>query len=408
MRMSIIGEGAERRVRMAHLATVGSFAVNGVAALHSRLLREQTLIDFAALWPERFQNKTNGVTPRRFIKLANPRLSDLITEAIGAGWLTRLEQLRDLEPYSDDAGFRQRWRNIKAQNRQELAAFLAKQASVSVNPDAMTDVIVKRLHEYKRQLLKVMHIIALYQRLQDNPNSDIVPRTFVFGAKAAPGYAMAKLIIKLINSVGEVLNRDPEVGGRLTVAFPANFNVSIGQLIYPAADLSEQISLAGKEASGTGNMKFALNGALTIGTLDGANVEIRDLVGAENFFLFGLDADAVAALKAGGYRPRDYYDANPTLRRVIDSIADGAFSGGDRGIFRPIVDSLLDRDEYLLLADFQAYLDCQDRVEQVYRDQEQWTRMSILNTARCGFFSSDRTICEYAETIWHLKPVTVS
>jgi starch phosphorylase len=270
------------------------------------------------------------------------------------------------------------------------------------------DVIAKRLHEYKRQLLKVMHIIALYQRLQDDPGREIVPRTFLFGAKAAPGYAMAKLIIKLINSVGQVVNGDPLVAGRLTVAFPANFNVSIGQLVYPGADLSEQISLAGKEASGTGNMKFALNGALTIGTLDGANVEIRELVGAENFFLFGLHADEVAALKAGGYNPRAYYDANPVLRRVVDSIADGTFAAGDRGLFQPIVDSLLDRDEYLLLADFQSYLECQDQVEQVYRDQEQWTRMSIFNTARCGFFSSDRTIGEYAEAIWQLKPVRVS
>jgi starch phosphorylase len=408
LRMSLISDGAERRVRMAHLATVGSFAVNGVAALHSRLLREQTLADFAALWPERFQNKTNGVTPRRFIKLANPRLSDLITEAVGDGWLKRLEQLRGLEAYIDDAEFRERWRRIKAQNRQDLAGFLKEWAGVSVRPDTMMDVIVKRLHEYKRQLLKVMHIIALYQRLQDNPNCELVPRTFLFGAKAAPGYAMAKLIIKLINSVGQVINSDPLVGGRLTVAFPANFNVSIGQLVYPGADLSEQISLAGKEASGTGNMKFALNGALTIGTLDGANVEIRELVGAENFFLFGLHADEVAALKAGGYNPRAYYDANPNLRRVVDSIADGTFSAGDRGLFQPIVDSLLNRDEYLLLADFQAYLECQDQVEQVYRDQEQWTRMSILNTARCGFFSSDRTICEYAEAIWQLKPVKVS
>jgi starch phosphorylase len=407
IRMSLIGEGAERRVRMAHLATVGSFAVNGVAALHSRLLREQTLADFAALWPERFQNKTNGVTPRRFIKLANPRLSDLITEAVGDGWLNWLERLRDLEAYVDDAGFRERWRSIKAQNRQDLAVFLERSTGASVRPDAMMDVIVKRLHEYKRQLLKVMHVIALYQRLHDDPGCELIPRTFLFGAKAAPGYAMAKLIIKLINSVGQVVNNDPVVGGRLTVAFPANFNVSIGQLVYPGADLSEQISLAGKEASGTGNMKFALNGALTIGTLDGANVEIRDLVGAENFFLFGLHADEVAALKAGGYNPRAYYDANPTLRRVVDSIADGTFSAGDWGLFQPIVASLLNRDEYLVLADFQAYLECQDRVEQVYRDQEQWTRMAILNTARCGFFSSDRTIEEYAEAIWQLKPLRV-
>lgn len=408
IRMSLVSEGAERRVRMAYLATVGSFAVNGVAALHSRLLREQTLADFAALWPERFQNKTNGVTPRRFIKLANPRLSDLITEAIGDGWINQLEQLRGLEAYVDDVGFRERWQSSKTQNRESLAGFLGRSSGISVRPDAMMDVIVKRLHEYKRQLLKVMHIIALYQRLQVDPTREIVPRTFLFGAKAAPGYAMAKLIIKLINNVGQVVNNDPLVAGRLKVAFPANFNVTIGQIVYPAADLSEQISLAGKEASGTGNMKFSLNGALTIGTLDGANVEIRELVGAENFFLFGLNAEEVAALKADGYNPRYYYETNPILRQVVDSLADGTFSSGDRALFQPIVDSLLNRDEYLHLADFQAYLECQDRVDDFYRDYDQWARMSILNTARCGFFSSDRTIREYAEAIWQIKPVTVN
>ena len=271
----------------------------------------------------------------------------------------------------------------------------------------MMDVMVKRLHEYKRQLLKIMHIVALYQRLQDNPNLDIVPRTFVFGAKSASSYATAKLIIKLINSVGEVVNHDPIVRGRLKVVFPPNFNVTMGQIIYPGAELSEQISLAGKEASGTGNMKFALNGALTIGTLDGANVEIRDLVGAENFFLFGLNADEVFAVKGAGYHPRNWYDANPVLKRAIDSIASGAFSDGDTALFRPLMESLLNHDEYLVLADFQAYLDCQDHVEQVYRDAETWTRMSILNAARTGFFSSDRTIREYADDIWRLQPVAV-
>jgi glycogen phosphorylase len=406
-RTSLIEEGAERQVRMANLATVGSFSVNGVAELQSRLLREHTLRDFAELWPNKFNNKTNGVTQRRFMRLGNPPLSALITARIGEGWLTDLEQLRRLEPLVDDPQFRAAWRNVKQQNKQRLADIIAQEKGFTVNPETLFDVMVKRMHEYKRQLLKALHIITLYQRIKANPTVDIVPRTVIFGAKAAPGYFMAKLIIKLINNLAEVVNNDADVNGRLKVVFLANFNVTLAQRIYPAADLSEQISLAGKEASGTGNMKFALNGALTIGTLDGANIEIRERVGAENFFLFGLTADEVFALRARGYNPLDYYRANAELRRAIDAIADGAFSNGDRRLFRPIVESLLGRDEFMLLADYADYVDAQTRAAQAYLHQEQWTRMSILNVARCGFFSSDRSMAQYCADIWRIEPVMV-
>ena len=406
-RMSLIEEYNGRQVRMAHLACVGSHAVNGVADLHSRLLRERTLADFAAMYPERFQNKTNGVSTRRFMKMANPQFCDLITAKIGDGWINDMARLRQLEAYVDDPEFHRSWRAVKQHNKENLAAFVQQSTGVTIDPSAMMDVMVKRLHEYKRQMLKIMHIVVLYQRLQDEPTLDIVPRTFLFGAKSASGYATAKLIIKLINSVATVVNGDPAVAGRLKVVFPANFNVTMGQIIYPGAELSEQISLAGKEASGTGNMKFALNGALTIGTLDGANVEIRELVGPENFFLFGLTTEEVFALRERGYRPRDWYNGNPTLKRAVDAIAAGVFSRSDPGLFRPLMDALLYHDEYMVFADFQAYLDCQARVEQVYRDSETWTRMSILNTARTGYFSSDRTIREYADDIWNLQPVRV-
>ncbi len=406
-RMSLIDEHGGRQIRMANLASVGSFAINGVAELQSQLLRDYTLGDFGEMYPERFQNKTNGVSPRRFLLLSNPKLCDLITEAVGDGWLNDMDKLRGLEPYVDDAEFRRSWRAIKQHNKENLTAFIQQSTGVSVDPSAMMDVMVKRLHEYKRQLLKLLHIVTLYQRLQDNPNLDIVPRTFFFGAKSASGYATAKLIIKLINSVAEVVNNDPLVRDRLKVVFPANFNVTMGQIIYPGAELSEQISLAGKEASGTGNMKFALNGALTIGTLDGANIEIRDLVGHENFFLFGLDAQEVMAMKSRGYHPYDWYANNRALKRAVDAIAAGVFSRGDSTLFRPLLDALLHHDEYLVFADYQAYIDCQDRVAQVYRDPDTWTRMAILNTARTGFFSSDRTIREYANDVWGVKPVKV-
>jgi glycogen phosphorylase len=406
-RLSLIEEGPVKHVRMANLAATGSHTVNGVAELQSRLLREHTLRDFAVLWPDKFQNKTNGVTPRRFMRLANPRLSELIQSRIGDGWLRDLEQLRKLEPLADDPDFRRAWLEVKRANKADLAVLVAAHGGLTLDPDSLFDVMVKRLHEYKRQLLKALHIITLHLRIKANPGVSVQPRTFVFGAKAAPGYFMAKLIIKLINNVAEVVNHDPDVNGRLRVVFVPNFNVSFGERIYPAADLSEQISLAGKEASGTGNMKFALNGALTVGTLDGANIEIRQHVGEENFFLFGLDADAVMALKSHGYRSRDHYEGNYELRRVLDSIADGTFSGGDTGLFRPLVDSLLHHDEYLLLADYGAYIDCQDQVSVTYADRETWARRSILNTARCGFFSSDRTIREYCEQIWNVQPLPV-
>ena len=406
-RMSLIGEGPHQQVRMANLAAVGSHSINGVAELQSRLLRERTLLDFAEMWPDRFQNKTNGVTPRRFMRLANPRLSELITSRIGDGWLKDLDQLTELEPFAEDPEFRTAWRTVKQQNKKSLAALLLPSTGVDLATDSVFDFLVKRLHEYKRQLLKVLHIVWLYQKLEANPELDLVPRTFLFGAKAAPGYHMAKRIIKLIHSVADVINGDPRVGRKLRVVFPANFNVSLAEHIYPAADVSEQISMAGKEASGTGNMKFSLNGALTVGTLDGANVEIREHVGADNFFLFGKTAEEVIALKQMGYDPGDYYRRNPELKAVLDAIGSGQFSHGDREMFRPIVDSLLHHDEYLLLADFASYVDCSEKAAAAYRDQDEWTRMSILNTARCGFFSSDRSMREYCQDIWNVKPVPV-
>ncbi len=406
-RLSLIDESGERYVRMAHLACVGSHAINGVAELHSELLKTDVLKDFYELWPEKFSNKTNGVTPRRWMVLSNPKLSDLITEHIGDGWVKDLSQLKALEPLVDDAAFRARWRDIKQHNKRMLAALAREQTGITADPESIFDVLVKRIHEYKRQHLKVLHIVALYRGIKANPDLDLQPRTFIFGGKAAPGYTMAKLMIKLINSVGDVVNRDPDVRERLRVVFLPNFNVTNGQRVYPAADLSEQISTAGKEASGTGNMKFSMNGALTIGTLDGANIEIRDEVGADNFFLFGLSTPEVYALKARGYRPLDYYESNPQLRDVIDLIRSGFFSKGDGELFRPLIDGLLYHDPYMLLADFQSYVECQNRVSEAYRDTERWTRMSILNTARSGRFSSDRTIREYCADIWHAEPVPI-
>lgn len=407
-RMSLIEEQPERQVRMAYLATVGSFKVNGVAEIQSNLLRDRVLNDFSDLWPEKFTNVTNGVTPRRFIRLANPRLAELITATIGEGWLTDLDKLKDLEPFADDPAFRAQWRRIKQGNKQTLADLLRERAGVVVSPDAMFDIMVKRLHEYKRQLLKTLHVITLYNRIKADPQREVVPRVVCFGAKAAPGYQMAKLIIKLINDVAAVVNADPDVGDKLKVVFAPNFNVTLAERIYPAADLSEQISLAGKEASGTGNMKFALNGAVTIGTLDGANIEIRELVGPENFFLCGLTEEQVTATQAAGYSPRPYYDRNPELKQAIDQIAAGVFSPDEPERFRPIVDGLLGRDTFMLLADYQSYVERQDEVEQAYRDEERWTRMSILNTARCGYFSSDRSVRDYAEQIWQVRPVDVA
>ena len=406
-RVSLIEEHGVRQVRMAHLACVGSHAINGVAALHSELLRRDVLRDFNAIWPGKFSNKTNGVTPRRFVVLSNPGMTALITEAIGDGWIKDLEQLRGLERMAGDAGFRAAWQRVRRANKCVLADLLRKKTGVVADPDAMFDVQVKRIHEYKRQHLSVLHIIDLYRRLREDPSLQVAPRTFVFGGKAAPGYRMAKLIILLINSVARVINADPATRGLLKVVFLPNFNVSSGQKVYPAADVSEQISTAGKEASGTGNMKFTMNGALTVGTLDGANIEIRDAVGAENFFLFGLDVGQIDELRGEGYRPMDLIARDPRLRAVLDLIGEGHFSGGDRELFRPLVDSLVHHDPYLLLADFASYVDCHQRVDAAYRDPEGWTRMSILNVARSGMFSSDRTIREYASGIWNVPSVPV-
>ena len=406
-RLSLIDESGERYVRMANLAALGSHAINGVAELHTELLKRNVLRDFYDMTPEKFSNKTNGVTPRRWMVLSNPRLANLLTARLGHGWIHDLDKLRRLEAIVDDPELAKEWRAIKLHNKQLLATYIQDKIGITVDPESMFDVIVKRLHEYKRQHLKVLHILTLYKRIQHNPDVEMQPRTFIFGGKAAPGYRMAKLIIKLIHSVAEVIHADPRVRDRIKVVFLPNYNVKLGHRVYPAADLSEQISLAGKEASGTGNMKFAMNGALTIGTLDGANIEIREEVGADNFFLFGLTAQEVEEKKAAGYDPRSYYAANPALREILDSLATGEFSHGDRGLFEPLVQSLLTRDEYMLLADYQPYIDCQDRVGAAYRDQDRWTRMSILNTARMGKFSSDRSIRDYCADIWKTWPVKI-
>ncbi|MBV8101221.1 MAG: glycogen/starch/alpha-glucan phosphorylase, partial [Verrucomicrobia bacterium] len=406
-RMSLIDENGERYVRMAYLATVGSHKVNGVAELHSHLLKETTLHDFFELWPEKFLNITNGVTPRRFLVSNNPRLASLVTQRIGDSWIRHLDHLHKLEGLVEDASFRSQFQEVKHANKRDLAGYIQAQTGISVNPESLFDVQVKRLHEYKRQHLGVLHVIALYNRVKHDRNAEVVPRTFIFGGKAAPGYFMAKLIIKLINSVGEVVNNDPDVEGRLRVVFLPNYNVKQACWIYPAANLSEQISTAGYEASGTSNMKFAMNGALTIGTLDGANIEIRQAVGEENFFLFGLTAEEVRVKRALGYHPWDYYQSNPELRQVIDQISSGHFSRGDGNLFKPLVDSLMQHDPYLVFADYESYMKCQEQVSQAYKDQEKWTRMSILNTARMGKFSSDRAIQEYCDKIWNAKPVQV-
>jgi len=406
-RMSLINEHGERYVRMANLACVGSHAINGVAALHTDLLKADVLEDFHTLWPEKFSNKTNGVTPRRWIALANPRLATLLDKTIGPEWITDLDRLKALELHVEDAAFRSEWRYIKRAIKEDFSVFLQRRTGILVDPESLFDVQVKRIHEYKRQHLNVLHIIALYHQLKNDPNLDLVPRTFIFGGKAAPGYHMAKLMIRLITAVGDVINKDPAVRDRLKVVFFPNFNVGTGQHIYPAAELSEQISTAGKEASGTGNMKFMMNGALTIGTLDGANVEIREEAGAENFFLFGLTTHEVQRVQAAGYSPSDYYQANPELKAVLDLIRDGCFSRGDRELFRPLLDNLLYHDPYLLLADFQSYVDCQGLVGEAWLDKERWTRMSIRNVAGSGKFSSDRTIREYCSEVWKVGAVPI-
>jgi starch phosphorylase len=408
-RMSLIEEHWERRVRMAHLAIVGSHSVNGVAALHTKILKNEVFSDFYEMYPERFNNKTNGITQRRWLKQANPPLSALISELIGEGWTTDLFEMHKLRPLAENPEFRARWQAVKQENKRRLAAYVLSHNRIEVNIDSMFDCQVKRFHEYKRQLLNLLHIITLYNRIKEDPSVEIVPRTFIFSGKAAHSYNMAKLIIRLINAVGRVVNGDPDVGGRFKVVFIADYGVSLAEKIFPASDLSEQISTAGTEASGTGNMKFAMNGALTIGTLDGANIEIMEEVGRENIFIFGLDAQGVKELRSRGYNPREYYERIPALKKVLDQIAGGEFSPENRALFKPIVDALLNQgDRYMLLADYASYVDCQEEVGRLYRDRDEWARRAILNTAGMGKFSSDRTIAEYARDIWGVETFAVS
>ena len=405
-RLSLIEEGDHQRVRMAHLAVVGSHHTNGVAELHSQLLKDHLLKDFADLWPERFTNVTNGVTPRRWLAVANPSLASLLDGALGERWRRNLEELAGLEPLLHDSDFLDRWRQVRHQSKLRLAQHIQRESGLLVDPTSLFDVQVKRIHEYKRQHLAALEVVQRYLRLRNG--EDLPPRTVIFGGKAAPGYAMAKLIIRLIVAIADTVNVDPAIGGRLRVVFLPNFSVSLGQLVYPAVDLSEQISTAGKEASGTGNMKMALNGALTIGTLDGANVEIRQRVGDDHFFLFGNDAEQVARLSAEGYHPMPWLERNDDLRGAIELIGMGHFSEGNRELFHPLLASLTSHDPYQVVADAADYSRAQNRVDQAWRQPEGWARSSMINTMRCGFFSSDRSISEYAERIWNLQPVSVS
>jgi starch phosphorylase len=406
-RMSIIAEGSSKRIRMAHLAVVGSCSVNGVSRLHTDLLKSSLLRDFADYWPDKFNNKTNGITPRRWLLKANPPLARLITDAIGDRWMVDLEQLRRLEEYAENPEFRSLFRDVKQFNKEVLAHYSATVLGLHISAQSLFDVQVKRMHEYKRQLLLVLYIIVLYNRLKGNPSLEVVPRTFIVAGKAAPGYAMAKLIIKLVNQVSETLDLDPETRGRLRLVFLPNYRVSLAEKIIPAADLSEQISTAGTEASGTGNMKLQLNGALTIGTLDGANVEMLEEVGTENMFIFGMTAQQIEE-RRHGYNPWEIYHGDEEIRRALDLIRQDFFSLVEPGIFRPILESLLDGgDRYFVLADLRAYIEAQSRVDAAFKDRDQWDRMAILNVARSGKFSSDRTIREYAEQIWHVEPCQV-
>jgi starch phosphorylase len=407
-KLSIISSGPEKRVRMANLAIVGTFAVNGVAELHTHILKTRIFPDFHKIYPKKFLCVTNGITPRRWIRAANPELSKLITSKIGEDWVRDLSQLKKLEQFVDDASFRKKWREVKMYNRRILIDYIKDENNIDVNPDSIFDVQVKRFHEYKRQLLNVLHVITLYNRIKDNPKLKIVPRTVIFGGKAAPAYYAAKMVIKLINSVADVVNNDPDVGDKLKVVFLKNYSVTLAEKIIPASDLSEQISVAGLEASGTGNMKFAANGALTIGTMDGANIEILEEVGKENIFIFGLLAEEVVELKAKGYNPRKYYESNPSLKRVIDMIASNYFNPKEPGIFNDMINGLMNVDYYCVFADYLAYIDTQDRVAKEFLDQEEWTKKSIYNVARIGKFSSDRAVSEYAKKIWNVKPVKLN
>jgi starch phosphorylase len=403
-RVSIIDEANGKRIRMAHLAVIGSHTVNGVAALHSELLKTTLFADFHKIYPKKLTNVTNGITPRRWLNQANPELTSLISKAIGTGFQKELTKLIKLAPLADDKDFRKAFRLVKKHNKQRLANQIALLTGVKLNTDALFDVQIKRIHEYKRQLLNVLHIITMYNRIRKGEAKNITPRAVIFGGKAAPGYWMAKLIIRLINDVAEVINNDPAVGDKLKVVFYPNYEVSAAELLFPGSDLSEQISTAGTEASGTGNMKMALNGALTIGTLDGANVEIKEEVGDDNIFIFGLTTPEVASTKANGYNPWDFYYANSALKEVLDMIANGYFSAHEPGRYQAIFDNLMNNgDHYLLLADYASYIAKQEEVSQVYQDQEEWSRRAILNVARVAKFSSDRTIGEYAEKIWNVK-----
>jgi starch phosphorylase len=401
-RMSLIEENHEKRVRMAHLAIVGSHSINGVSQVHTRILQQKVFKDFYEMLPERFNNKTNGISPRRWLLQANPPLSELISENIGSEWITDLDRLQDLMPLADNPDFRERWREVKQRNKKRLARLIHNLTQIDVNINTLFDVHVKRIHEYKRQILNVLHVITLFNRLQTMPLPDAPPRTVFLSGKAAPGYWMAKLIIKLINSVAERINFDKNISDFLRIVFVPNYCVSMAEKIIPGAELSQQISTAGTEASGTGNMKFALNGALTIGTMDGANIEIMEAVGKENIFIFGLDTAGVSQVQASNYNPRDYYYGDDELRLALDQISGGFFSPGQPELFRPIIDSLLGTDWFLVLADFRSYMQCQEEVGRIYLDQEDWTRRCILNVAHIGKFSSDHTIQQYSQEIWRV------
>ncbi|MFY8148142.1 MAG: glycogen/starch/alpha-glucan phosphorylase [Prochlorococcaceae cyanobacterium] len=407
-RVSIIDEEGTKAVRMAHLATVASHHVNGVAALHSELVRTQLFPEFASLWPEKFTNVTNGVTPRRWVALANPLLSDLITEAIGEGWVQDFSRIQELERFADDSSFLERWGATKLAVKHRLTSYIHRHTGVLVDPNSMFDVQVKRIHEYKRQHLNALQLIAQYLRIKNGTARHEAPRTVIFGGKAAPGYYMAKLIIRFLNGIAETVNADPDMEGRLRVIFLADYNVKLGEKVYPAADLSEQISTAGKEASGTGNMKFAMNGALTIGTLDGANVEIRERVGAENFFLFGKTTEQLTELHDRGYRPWELVNDIPELPEALRLVEQGHFSNGDPDLFRPLLQNLTGRDPFYVLADFSEYLQAQDAVSRAWGDRNHWHRMALLNTARSSHFSSDRSVRDYAERIWKVDPFPVT
>ncbi len=406
--ISIIREGEPKKIRMAYLAIVCSHKVNGVAALHTEILKNKIFYHFNKIYPGKFINVTNGITPRRWLKTADPFLSELISDRIGDKWVTDLSQLKKLEKYIDDSDFREFWRTSKWLSKKILIEIIKQELGIEVNSESLFDVHIKRFHQYKRQLLNILHVITLYNHLKDDPKLDIVPRTVIFGGKAAPGYFTAKLIIKLINSVADVINNDTDIDGKLKVIFIKNYSVSLAEKIIPASDLSEQISTAGLEASGTGNMKFALNGALTIGTMDGANIEIREEVGDDNIFIFGLLADEVANLKNNGYNPRDYYENNKNLKRVIDMISSNYFNENEPGIFDPLIEELMNHDYYCLFADYQSYIDKQKEVSRLFRDTEEWTKKSILNVARIGKFSSDRSIQEYSQKVWNIKPIKVN